>query len=148
MNNTFNSKILIAEDNEDSCLMLRLFLESLDFHVVEARNGEEAVKLANEEQPDLILMDLNMPVIDGITAALHIRSNPELADIPILANSADGLRGMDLFSGIDELGKAYIGYIAKPFSFDELTEQINAALFQNQKRRLISPANCNFPHTF
>ena len=133
MNNNSRKTILVADDNEDSRILLRTFLEAEGYRVLEAENGIEAVLVAEQEIPDLILMDLNMPVLDGISAARHIRTLVKLCKIPILANSADGQRGIDLFSDINKFGKAYIGYIPKPLSFDELTEQINLALFKIKK---------------
>lgn len=130
MKNSHSGKILIAEDNEDSRLMLRAFLESLEYEVVEAENGQEAVRLAQLEQPDLILMDLNMPVLDGITAAMTIRQLAELSDVPILAASGDGGYGIDLFLNIRQMGEGYIGYITKPINLDDLAEQMKAALLR------------------
>lgn len=133
MNNSHTSKILIAEDNEDSRLMLRTFLESLEYNVVEAENGEEAIRLTRQEQPDLILMDLNMPELDGITAATVIRNFTELGDVPILATSGDGGRGIELFLNIKMLGEGYISYITKPINLEDLAEQIKTALLGVQK---------------
>lgn len=130
MNNSHNNKILVAEDNEDSRLMLRAFLETLDYEVIEAKNGEEAVRLAQQEEPDLILMDLNMPELDGITAATVIRHLAGMSDVPILATSADGGRGIDLFLNIKKMGNGYVGYITKPINLDDLAEQIKMALFK------------------
>ena len=133
MHNSHNNKILIAEDNEDSRLLLRTFLESLDYSVIEAKNGEEAVSLARQGKPDLILMDLNMPVLDGITAAMVIRQLTHLNDVPILAVSADGGRGIDLFLNIKKMGKGFIGYITKPINLDDLAEQIRTVLLRVRK---------------
>jgi two-component system, NtrC family, response regulator AtoC len=130
MNNSHTSKILVAEDNEDSRLMLRAFLETLGYEVIEAGNGEEAVRLARQEEPDLILMDLNMPVLDGVTAAMTIRQLAQLSDIPIIANSAEGGYGIDLFLNIRQMGEGYIGYITKPINLDDLAEQMKAALLR------------------
>jgi CheY-like chemotaxis protein len=120
--------ILIAEDNEDSRLMLRTFVESLGHRVTEAKNGRDAVEAVRLLRPDLILMDLNMPVLDGAAAVRYLRAQPDLRDIPILANSADGLRGIDLFSNFSSLGRAYLEYTAKPFNLQSLAEQIEIAL--------------------
>ena len=133
MNNSHNSKILVAEDNDDSRLMLCLYLKSLDYIVIEAKNGEEAVRLAQLEEPDLILMDLNMPELDGITAATVIRHLARLRDVPILATSGDGGRGIDLFLNIKKMGNGYIGYITKPINLEDLAEQIKTALIKVQK---------------
>lgn len=121
--------ILIAEDDADSRLMLRLFLERLNYNVIEAKNGEEAVRLAEQEKPDLILMDLNMPVMDGVTAATVIRNFTELSNIPIIAVSAYGELGMGLFLNLEQLGEGFIEYITKPINLDSLAEQIETILF-------------------
>lgn len=128
MSNFQTSKILVAEDDYDLRLKLRLFLEDLDYKVIEARDGAEAVRMAQAKQPNLILMDLNIPVLDGIIAATVIRSSKPLNYVPILTVSADGSRGIDLFMNIKQLGKGYIGYITKPLNLDDLAEQVKTAL--------------------
>lgn len=120
--------ILIAEDNIDSRIMLRLYLESFNYNVVEAVNGKEAVQLADQNLPDLILMDLNMPELDGVAATKQIRQNPQLQEIPIIANSSNGKCGIDFFTNIDSMGKGFISYLTKPISLNELSDQIDMAL--------------------
>ena len=125
----FNGKtILIAEDNRDSRVMLRVFLENQGYRVVEAENGREAVSFAVAKTPDLILIDLNMPEINGIAATEKIRQNSDLRDVPIIANSADGQHGMDLFLKMGSFGKGFITYLTKPIDLGELQEQIESAL--------------------
>jgi len=80
--------ILIAEDFDDTRHMMKLLLEMRGHRVVEAANGQEAVEIAMRERPDLILMDLNMPVLDGITATQLLRERPETADVPVVAVTA------------------------------------------------------------
>ncbi|HEX8145007.1 MAG TPA: response regulator [Pyrinomonadaceae bacterium] len=80
--------LLVAEDYEDIRSMMRFYLESLGYGVVEAENGEMAVERAISEHPDLILMDLNMPDLDGYEAARRIHAQPQLKEVPILAVSA------------------------------------------------------------
>jgi CheY-like chemotaxis protein len=133
MISTKKNTILIAEDDEASRLMLRFFLESLDYTVVEAKNGEEAVRVAQFEKPDLILMDLNMPLLDGITAAVTIRQLSELSDVPIIANSAEGSYGIDLFLNIKQMGEGYISYITKPINLDDLVQLIETVLLKVPK---------------
>ena len=125
--------ILVAEDDADSRLMLRLFLEYHNYNVIEAKNGEEAVRLAEQEKPDLILMDLNMPVMDGVTAATIIRNFTEVSDVPIIAMSAYGEQGISLFLNIQQLGNGYIEYITKPINLDSLAEQIETILLAVEK---------------
>ena len=128
MNSPINKTILIAEDHEDSRIVLCLFLKSLNYQVIEAKNGKEAVRLAEEKHPDLIVMDLNMPIIDGIEAATQIRRNVELENIPIIVNSGNGKCGIDFFTNIADLGRGFISYLTKPVNFNELKEQIDIAL--------------------
>src|SRR6185436_10371211 len=81
-------KVLLVEDTEDNRQMMRRLLEMSGYEVIEAINGEEAVRLASEARPQIILMDLSLPLIDGLTATRRIRSLPYLSDVPIIAVSA------------------------------------------------------------
>jgi CheY-like chemotaxis protein len=120
--------ILIAEDQEDAREMMRIFLEGQGYEVVEAANGRDAIDLAKVEDPDLILMDLNMPEVDGLSAVREIRSFERLRNVPVIANSANGNYGMGLFQNIESLGTGYIEYIPKPINFDYLIDLINSLL--------------------
>ena len=120
--------VLVAEDHEDTRSLLRFALDRSGYRVVEARTGDEAVRIAERELPALILTDLHMPELDGVEAIRRIRSVAELRDVPILAMSADGLVGMELFLNIDQFGGGFIDYIAKPFNLDTVMEQINQLL--------------------
>src|SRR3712207_978904 len=80
--------ILVAEDTDDIRLIIRMMLENKGHRVVEAANGREAVELATSKAPDVILMDLNMPVMDGIEATRHLRHRPETSHMPIIAVTA------------------------------------------------------------
>jgi two-component system cell cycle response regulator DivK len=80
--------ILVADDTEDIRLMIRVMLENKGHRVVEAAHGREAVELATRERPDVILMDLNMPVMDGIEATRCLRGQPETSNMPIIAVTA------------------------------------------------------------
>jgi CheY-like chemotaxis protein len=80
--------VLLVEDTEDNRFMMRRLLEMAGYRVIEAMNGEEAVTLAKAESPQLILMDLSLPVIDGLAATRLIRKLPKFKSIPIIAVSA------------------------------------------------------------
>ena len=123
--------VLVAEDEPDILGMVRTFLEREGYRVVEAENGERAVEAALRERPDLILMDLNMPVLDGFGAAKRIREHPALSDVPILANSAYGQFGMSFSIREDELGPGFTFYLTKPINFDELREMLGRLLGGN-----------------
>ena len=120
--------ILVAEDNEPSREMLRVFLEVNGYQVIEAENGREAVDIAGRANPDLILLDLNMPEIDGLSAARQIRDLEKLRHVPIIANSASGTYGIGLFQDIETLGSGYVEYLPKPIDFDNLIYLIDSLL--------------------
>ena len=119
--------VLLVEDTEDNRFMMRRLLEMAGYHVIEAMNGEEAVKLAKAGSPRLILMDLSLPVIDGLAATRLIRKLPELKSVPIIAVSAHDTS--DFQSEAIEAGCN--SYVTKPIDFNELEELI-AQLLQNR----------------
>ena len=123
-NNTFT--VLLVEDTEDNRFMMRRLLEMTGYRVIEAMNGEEAVKLARTEMPQLILMDLSLPVIDGLAATRLIRKLPDLEATPIIAVSAHDTS--DFQSEAIQAGCNR--YITKPIDFNEL-EALIAELLNN-----------------
>jgi CheY-like chemotaxis protein len=115
--------VLLVEDTEDNRFMMRRLLEMAGYRVVEATNGEEAVRFAESDGPDLILMDLSLPVIDGLAATRAIRKLNGLSKTPIIAVSAhdtSDFQAEALAAGCDS-------YITKPIDFSEL-EQLIAGL--------------------
>jgi len=114
------STVLLVEDTEDNRFMMRRLLEMTGYHVVEAMNGEEAVKLAQTESPNLILMDLSLPVIDGLAATRLIRKLPGCESTPIIAVSAHDTS--DFQSEAIEAGCNT--YVTKPIDFAELEDLI------------------------
>ena len=115
------TKLLYVEDNDDNVYMLKMRLELLgDFEVVTAENGERGCEMAVTERPDIILMDLEMPVMDGWEAARQLKSMPETSDIPIVGLSAHALAGerdKALAAGCDE-------FDTKPIEFERLVATI------------------------
>ena len=111
------TKVLYVEDNDDNVYMLKMRLElEADFEVVVAENGEKGCEMAASERPDIILMDLEMPVMDGWEATRRLKSNPATRDIPIIALSAHALaseREKALAAGSDE-------FDTKPIEFERL----------------------------
>jgi CheY-like chemotaxis protein len=112
--------VLLVEDTEDNRFMMRRLLEMSGYRVVEATNGDEAVKLAETVQPVLILMDLSLPIIDGLAATRLIRKLPQLAKTPIIAVSAHDTS--DFLA--EALQAGCNSYITKPIDFNELEQLI------------------------
>ena len=116
-------KVLVAEDSDDSRHFMRLLLEMCGYSVIEAINGQEAVDAVKQETPDLILMDMSMPIMDGITATKIIRKFETSAKIPIVAVTAYGsaYQRIAMDAGCDAL-------IAKPVDFSKLEPLLNQYL--------------------
>jgi len=111
-----NYLILLVEDNESNVILLSEYLESLNYRIMLANNGEEAINITNIHRPDLILMDIQMPRIDGLEAIKQIRLNPNLSNVPIIAITAlamTGDRERCLAAGANE-------YISKPIKLKQL----------------------------
>jgi two-component system alkaline phosphatase synthesis response regulator PhoP len=118
------TKILIAEDEREILDLLTFSLRFANFEVVTAINGEEAVIMAHQEIPDLILMDVRMPRMTGYEACLQIKADPDLKEIPIIFLSAKG-QVSEIQAGIQA---GAVEYLLKPFSPDELTARIQTTL--------------------
>jgi CheY-like chemotaxis protein len=116
--------ILLVEDTEDNRFMMRRLLEMTGYRVVEATNGEEAVNLARTESPQLILMDLSLPVIDGLAATRLIRKFPECELTPIVAVSAHDTSDFQC----EALEAGCNSYVTKPIDFNELERLIEQLL--------------------
>ena len=117
-------RILIIEDQEDNRAILRDLLSSAGFELIEAVDGEEGVKLAQSERPDLILMDIQLPVIDGYEATRQIRAIADLKSTPIIAVTSYALSGDEAKAreaGCD-------GYVTKPFSPRHLLAKVREYL--------------------
>jgi two-component system cell cycle response regulator DivK len=117
-------RILIVEDQEDNRKILRDVLSSAGYDVIEAVNGEDGVKLAHSERPDLILMDIQLPSIDGFEATRQIKGSTVLKSIPIIAVTSYALSGDQAkarAAGCD-------GYVSKPFSPRELLARVREYL--------------------
>ena len=105
-------RILVVEDQEDNRQILRDLLANAGYEMIEAEDGEQAVAAANEHRPDLILMDIQLPELDGYEATRRIKANPALNAIPIIVVTSYAL------SGDEEKARAAgcDGYVAKPYS--------------------------------
>jgi two-component system, cell cycle response regulator DivK len=120
--------VMVVDDYDDVRNMLSRWLEDQAYRVVEATAGKEAVEMAQRERPDLILMDLALPEIDGFAATFGIRTHEELRDVPIIAISAYGELGIDAQLKIDPQSIGFNDYLPKPFSPQKLTEILDRYL--------------------
>jgi two-component system, cell cycle response regulator DivK len=116
--------IMVVEDYDDTRMLLKQYLEGLGYSVLEASNGQEAVDIANHEHPDLILMDLDLPILDGIAATQQIRQQTELDKVPIVAVTAYPLS----YSHVKAFAKGCNEYMAKPIDMTELERLVNRYL--------------------
>jgi CheY-like chemotaxis protein len=118
-------RILYVEDNDDNVYMLKMRLELLgEFEVLAAEDGEKGCEIALRERPDIILMDLEMPVIDGWEATRRLKGNPQTHDIPVIALSAHALAGereKAMAAGCDE-------FDTKPIEFERLVATVRRLL--------------------
>jgi len=118
------TKILIAEDEPDIRELVAFTLRFGGYEVVTASNGEEAVKLARQENPDLILLDVRMPRMTGYDACREIKADPNLKMTPVVFLSAKGQES-EIQAGIESGAEEYL---LKPFAPDQLTQRVQAIL--------------------
>jgi CheY-like chemotaxis protein len=117
-------RILVAEDNAVNRELLRELLEACGYIVSEACDGQEALHMIEQAQPDLLLLDIGMPVLDGFAVIRRIREHPRLAALPVVAVTAYAMRGdreKILNSGFD-------GYLSKPLNPSSLSEELDRLL--------------------
>lgn len=115
-----HTTILYIEDNAANRILIRRVLVAEGFHVLEAESAREALRVLDQQVPDLILMDINMPDLDGYTLTAQIKQRPGFAHVPIVALTANVMKGdreRTLQAGCD-------GYIQKPVDVDALPQQI------------------------
>ncbi len=121
---TTRARILVVDDEADIVSTIQYRLKFCDFEVITAGNGKEGLEKAADEKPDLILLDINMPIMDGHEMLERLKSRPELKDIPVIMLTA--------YSDKKDIAKAAdIGvadYVTKPFDFTELMEKISNTL--------------------
>jgi len=121
---TARARILVVDDETDIVSTVQYRLKFCDFEVITASNGEEGLDKATNEKPDLILLDINMPIMDGHEMLERLRSNPDIKDMPVIMLTAYSDK-RDVAKAA-ELGIA--DYVTKPFDFTELMEKISNAL--------------------
>jgi two-component system, cell cycle response regulator DivK len=121
-----SKRILVVEDQPDNRRIIRDMLAPTDYEITEAETGEEALAAIAKQRPDLISMDIQLPIMDGYEAKRRIKADPELKGIPIIAVTSYALSGDD--------GKAHAagcdGYVTKPYSPRELLAKIRQYLPQ------------------
>lgn len=119
-----SSRILVVEDNIDNMTLITDILESLNYSVIPAYDGQDGVRLAQKELPNLILMDLSLPLVDGWTATREIKKDETLKHIPIIALTAHAMSGdreRALDAGCDD-------YVSKPINVPDLLVKITTLL--------------------
>ncbi len=133
MQNT-NSTIMVVDDYEDTRFLLRQVLEMKGYRVVEAATGRDAVEVACRERPNLILMDLNLPVFDGLVATDLLRACDGLRDVPIVAMTAYDTAD----HRADAADAGCTEYLAKPIDFDQLDKLLNRLLVRTDALQSLS----------
>ena len=116
--------ILIVEDNEKNLKLARDILQFRGYRTIEAGTAEEGIELARAERPDLVLMDVQLPGMDGVTALGHLRAEPTTAPIPVVALTAFAMKDdQERF-----LAAGFDGYLVKPINIREFPEQVQGFL--------------------
>jgi CheY-like chemotaxis protein len=130
------TKILIAEDNAVNRELLRELLELRGHEVVEACDGEEALRMVQQTQPDLLLLDIGMPVLDGYAVIRRIRENPSLAQLPVVAVTAYAMQG----DRERILESKFDGYLSKPIDSRSLVDELARLLGRRAGQDSLRPA--------
>ncbi|MBA7640052.1 Polar-differentiation response regulator DivK [subsurface metagenome] len=117
-------KVLVVEDNEDNLYLIRFILEGNGFEVIEARDGAEGVELAINKKPDLILMDIQLPDINGMEVTRRIRASEADSDIPIIALTSYAMTG----DREQALNAGCTGYLEKPINTETIMAEIKKYL--------------------
>lgn len=125
------ARVLLVEDTEDNRFMMRRLLEMSGFRVAEATNGAEAVRTAEHEKPEIILMDLSLPIVDGLAATRRIRQLPELKGVPIIAVSAHDTADFHA----EALAAGCNAYVTKPIDYTDLEDLITLLLAKSKSDR-------------
>jgi CheY-like chemotaxis protein len=120
--------ILIIEDNEKNRKLVRDVLQVKGYKTIESETAEEGLKLAIEKSPSLILMDIQLPGMDGITALKHLRTNPETKTIPVIAITASAMT----YNRVTMLAEGFDGYQTKPISVKDFLEEVRRVLDSDQ----------------
>jgi len=117
-------KILVIEDNEQNLYLITFILEKAGHEIIQARNGPEGIALAERDTPALILLDIQLPEMDGYTVAGELRKNPAIADVPIVAVTSYAMVG----DRERALAAGCVGYIEKPINPDTFVDELKRFL--------------------
>lgn len=129
-------KILLVEDVETNRQVIQYFLKPYNFRIVEANNGQEAVEILEKFTPDVILMDLHMPIMDGYEAHKAIKANPSTSNIPIIALTASAIK-----EEVDEILKTFDGYLRKPITKQQLLNEIARFLQHTEEQQIVQESS-------
>jgi len=124
------NQILVIEDNEQNMYLVTYILEIHGYQVIQARNGNDGILFAQQHKPDLILLDIQLPVMDGYTVAREIRKDPELVGIPIVAVTSYAMPG----DREHALEAGCTGYIEKPINPDTFMGEIKRYLVTDETK--------------
>jgi CheY-like chemotaxis protein len=123
-------KVLVAEDNAVNRELLRELLEARGYTVLEACDGREALRMIEQTHPDILLLDIGMPVLDGFAVIRKIRENPGLATLPVLAVTAYAMQG----DRENVLNSGFDGYLSKPLNARALADELKRLLRKPEDR--------------
>ena len=137
------SKILIAEDNAVNRELLRELLEMRGHTVAEACDGEEALRMIEQTQPDLLLLDIGMPLLDGFGVMRKIRESPQFASLPVVAVTAYAMQG----DREKILSSKFDGYLSKPVNARSLGEELDRLLSKRADHDLTQNQSSGSPPT-
>jgi CheY-like chemotaxis protein len=129
--------VLVAEDNAVNRELLRELLETRGYTVLEACDGQEALHMIDQAQPDILLLDIGMPVLDGFAVVRKIRENPHLAKLPVVAVTAYAMQN----DRERILNSKFDGYLSKPINPRLLMEELDRLLSQREDRNTPSRSN-------
>ena len=132
-------KVLIVEDNHMNMVLVKEILTLNGYEIVEAESGCEAIKVLDAERPDIILMDLHLPGMDGITATRIIKSEERNKSIPVLALTASAMRGEEA----QLIRQGFDGYVAKPIEIKKLLDAISASLKEQHRVKAAAEKETN-----
>ena len=119
-----NPKVLVVEDNFMNMMLVKEILEVKGYEIIEATDGAQALVMVKSERPDLVLMDINLPIMDGVAVMKALKKDESTSMIPILALTASAMKGdAERF-----IGEGFDGYVAKPIDMKKLLESVEKGL--------------------